>query len=748
MHLKKIGTIRLSWQYFLSYLLVMLTVMGMLLIYVYNSFYEFHSQLLLVEYQSRLELLRETHESELNSLLIINNQIGTSSEAKPFTFEDEPARGAVLIKRIATLKAANQFIHGIYLRYYGENYIFSNLSSHTVQNFSGGAVVHENVSPEKLMYHWENTSRMTILPAQTVEGYGFGVYNDKQQFVTVFLPLTYSNIWRCGTVMYLVKQSIYQSWFDSIINDTADVYLMGGDECLVGRQRSALPVETLLAAADEHGKLPSVITCEGEKYHLLSLQGDQFAYWYMMLIPDEELQVAMSSSVRLLMLVASLIAALGALIIMRTVQSRMKPIKLLYDMLSDRVPTGNELVEIRDGVQRLIDENNAMSSRMESMETLQRSDFAQRFLTGSFASVDEFLMLAENIHINVDVPCFAVAILAKPDDGNYSLQPEKLNMLFTGEVDGVTRMMPLNDRAVMILFAQDETTLFSFLDQKLEGMRAICMGMTMAVSNVHSDYRDGQRAYLEAENAFDLRFVKGNTQVIRFSNLKENFEQLPEYNHQLVENLRLALHGGHPELIHAALQDISTSMREMNTSLFMFRCMYNDILNVISTEACKSGSNVRETYNLFKLSQCLSLADLDSMLRGVCTSLIAERMAVGSAPVSPVQQAKAILDQRYWEMDISVSEVAAQVGLSDSKLSSSFKAEYAMTPIEYMTSLRMHRARKLLRTTRMSVKDIAIECGYYDISGFNRRFKSYTSMTPQQYRQSHTAEAASGGIEP
>ena len=39
----------------------------------------------------------------------------------------------------------------------------------------------------------------------------------------------------------------------------------------------------------------------------------------------------------------------------------------------------------------------------------------------------------------------------------------------------------------------------------------------------------------------------------------------------------------------------------------------------------------------------------------------------------------------------------------------------------------------------MPVKDIALECGYYDISGFNRRFKAYTGMTPQQYKQSSEA---------
>ena len=74
--------------------------------------------------------------------------------------------------------------------------------------------------------------------------------------------------------------------------------------------------------------------------------------------------------------------------------------------------------------------------------------------------------------------------------------------------------------------------------------------------------------------------------------------------------------------------------------------------------------------------------------------------------------------------------------MSDSRLSTEFKKVYRMTPLEHITRARMQRARRLLLTTDMPVKDIAVECGYYDISGFNRRFKAYTGMTPQQYKQS------------
>ncbi len=145
-------------------------------------------------------------------------------------------------------------------------------------------------------------------------------------------------------------------------------------------------------------------------------------------------------------------------------------------------------------------------------------------------------------------------------------------------------------------------------------------------------------------------------------------------------------------------------------------------------------------YDLFKLSQCLSLDDLDAMLHLVCSKMVSGRVSI-QAPVveGPIARAHEIIVKHFSEPALSVSSIAAEVGMSDSRLSTEFKRVYRMTPLEYITRCRMHRARQLLRTTDMPVKDIALECGYYDISGFNRRFKAYTGMTPQQYKLSSDA---------
>ena len=190
--------------------------------------------------------------------------------------------------------------------------------------------------------------------------------------------------------------------------------------------------------------------------------------------------------------------------------------------------------------------------------------------------------------------------------------------------------------------------------------------------------------------------------------------------------------------VGVALKEITNAMRGMQASLFDFRCMYNDILNAVSSEAREQGVKEEDVYDLFKLSQCLSIDDLDAMLHQVCSKLVSGRV-IAQTPVveGPIARAHDIIVKRFSEPTLSVSSIADEVGMSDSRLSTEFKRVYRMTPLEYITRSRMHLARQLLRTTDMPVKDIALECGYYDISGFNRRFKAYTGMTPQQYKLSN-----------
>lgn len=100
-----------------------------------------------------------------------------------------------------------------------------------------------------------------------------------------------------------------------------------------------------------------------------------------------------------------------------------------------------------------------------------------------------------------------------------------------------------------------------------------------------------------------------------------------------------------------------------------------------------------------------------------------------------VQEAIAYIHDNYQRSDISLQEVAEAVNLSQSHLSSQFKARTGVSYMRYLTTVRLEEAQKLLRTTDLSISQIAEAVGYPNVTNFYRHFQRQTRMTPAVYRQ-------------
>lgn len=93
------------------------------------------------------------------------------------------------------------------------------------------------------------------------------------------------------------------------------------------------------------------------------------------------------------------------------------------------------------------------------------------------------------------------------------------------------------------------------------------------------------------------------------------------------------------------------------------------------------------------------------------------------------------LMELFLDRPLSVHDLAKSVNLSIWRLCHIFKSETHKRPLQYLRTLRMQHARRLLETTFLSVKQIMIEVGVRDESHFVRDFKTTYGVSPARYRQ-------------
>jgi AraC-like DNA-binding protein len=112
------------------------------------------------------------------------------------------------------------------------------------------------------------------------------------------------------------------------------------------------------------------------------------------------------------------------------------------------------------------------------------------------------------------------------------------------------------------------------------------------------------------------------------------------------------------------------------------------------------------------------------------------RMTVRKSDLECIEEAKDMLvkNLRY---HITISNLATEAGMSESKLKYVFKKVYGSGVFTYLQNARMERARQLLEETDKSVKEIAVITGYKRISSFIRSFRRMFNKSPAAWRRSN-----------
>jgi two-component system, response regulator YesN len=271
-------------------------------------------------------------------------------------------------------------------------------------------------------------------------------------------------------------------------------------------------------------------------------------------------------------------------------------------------------------------------------------------------------------------------------------------------------------------------TIILDVQKKLKGCR-IYAGVGMLVSDVNQF----SQSYREAIDALELVYSQPNAAYMVYNEqLKRKRKELVpfEVEKELVDAVRKGDSQKGLQLFESYFQSIQLTADYQVTTI---QKAIENFFIILTRSLQDIGYEEDIQTSLGHYSTSVQIKEAAKAHLLLITEGLAEWRSNGVHML--LMKAKEYLDTHYTQT-ISLEDVAEQIGISSFYLSKLFKETFQVTIIEYVTDIRLKKAKELL-LGRMPLKEIALNIGYKDPNYFSRVFKKATGMNPSEYRTNY-----------
>lgn len=302
-----------------------------------------------------------------------------------------------------------------------------------------------------------------------------------------------------------------------------------------------------------------------------------------------------------------------------------------------------------------------------------------------------------------------------------------------------------------LFLAEDEKELDTAIEKSREDIQNILEKFPEVeyfggIGKPVSRLRELKDSFQDAERAFSARFGSGKNRIVSRKELCEENEAEPVVDGigSMRENREMIakfLRKGTEEEIGSFAKTFFEEILGENINSMMMR---QYILIDIYITVVSFGENLGVD------SECISrnCGDMNEIQKNVSgvqnmkeyvVRLLKEMIKIrdgvsGQRYSDIIESARKYIQENYMSDEISLGTVASSVGMSSSYFSSLFSQETGKTFVEYLTGIRMEKAKELLMCSGKKTSEIGYEVGYKDSHYFSYIFKKTQKCTPKEYR--------------
>lgn len=443
-----------------------------------------------------------------------------------------------------------------------------------------------------------------------------------------------------------------------------------------------------------------------------------------------------------------------------------QPIVRLVNVIKAHKPMqenqGDDLAFIEQEWRHLSQESRVLESKLGQAYPALRSAFLLQLVQGHFYSLSETELRGrmESFDWQTDSQWFVLLLVQisgfAKEDGRFLENEEQLATFAAANIaqeivktrSHNAEIMNFQDMTVGILLsfpmdrtkqqAKDELYLLAddlghTISTLLKMQTTVCMG------RLTSHVQDLPQLLVFLRSSIRYRDLKADHQVLDLEEMLPRTNDDVHYPFALEKELMQAIRMGQSE---QSLRMIESFIQELVRQSSKEKLLQEGAMQILGSmlhTMLESGFNPHhffEGYNLYE--QLNQLREPEQMVRFFQMKVISPYIE-GLNEYQDIHMMRLVervtdrIQERFMSNDISLEECADAFNTTTYALSKAFKQIYGVNFIDYLISLRMDKAKKLLVGSDLKVNEIAEQIGYQP-SYFIRLFRKYENMTPGQYR--------------
>ncbi len=373
--------------------------------------------------------------------------------------------------------------------------------------------------------------------------------------------------------------------------------------------------------------------------------------------------------------------------------------------------------------------------------------YMQQLLLGG-ADIGLLLERARVLELDVVHPLYQVVLFCFDDEDAGRMALQRALALVLGDKKTSLYYDNGSDQLVLVLYGASREALsedtYRFINIVRHELKDMCAVVTTVVGNVAQRISAIKDAYGAAAAMLKKVHSVSAGQVIDVNDTAQIAEGIASFSSPFGEEFQQKLLYASVDEVPALLSSYLSGPGEDQFNSMLFR--YYTLVDILKI-AVQIVSQAKPNLDLKDIAARFS-AEYDvfaassrrDSFQQLALALLSEAVGMKQENLGflrhshVISRAEAYVAQQYCDPNISLISVAKHVGMSAAHFSTVFSQTVGKTFINYLTSLRMEKAKELLAHTDMKLSVIAMEIGYNEPNYFSHVFKKNEGITPKEYR--------------